>query len=250
MKKDVLMVGSLWLLITIAGVAGALSWDYLPLVAAEQGRVIDHAFRVLVFQSIPVSAFLFSVLIYSVLRFRRREGQTEDGPPIHTNRPAMVTWLLVTTGLTIFLIIFPGTTGLLELRNHGQTSKMLPIQVEGSRWTWKVTYPNQNVTSFSELVLPVGQEVHFDVTSTDVIHAFWVPAFRMKVDAVPGRVTSVNVTPDLVGTFDDDTGFRLQCAELCGLAHFAMSIPVRVVEPAEFDAWVARTASAGRRAMR
>lgn len=244
MRRDALMVALLWLFLTGGGEALAVTWNFLPAAAADKAQTIDHAFRVLVILGIPVCTFVFAALVYSVVRFRRKGEPEEDGPPIRSSRPVVATWLAVTTALTILTIIFPGTTGLLELKDNGQTDDDLVVLVEGSRWVWKISYPQQNVTTFTELVLPVGQQVRFDVTATDVLHAFWVPAFRMKVDAVPGRVTTVTVTPDRTGTFDDDSGFRLQCAELCGLAHSAMKVPVRVLEPAEFEAWAAQGASA------
>ncbi|MCL6650066.1 MAG: hypothetical protein K6U89_17260 [Chloroflexi bacterium] len=113
------------------------------------------------------------------------------------------------------------------------------VRVEGARWLWKISYPQYGVTS-RELVLPVGRRVRFDVTATDVLHSFWIPAFRMKIDAVPGMTTRVFITPTATGSFEDNFHFRLQCAELCGLGHNLMRSPVRVVDPAEFEAWVAR----------
>jgi cytochrome c oxidase subunit 2 len=92
------------------------------------------------------------------------------------------------------------------------------------------------------MVLPLGKLVRFDVTATDVLHAFWVPAFRMKIDAVPGQVTTVFARPNTTGTIEIDAGYRLQCAELCGLGHKDMWFGVRVVEQDEFDAWVAERA--------
>ena len=74
--------------------------------------------------------------------------------------------------------------------------------------------------------------------SHDVIHSLWIPAFRGKIDAVPGITTKVTATPDLLGTFEKDVNFRLQCAELCGAGHALMSMPVRVVERAEFEDWL------------
>jgi cytochrome c oxidase subunit 2 len=95
-----------------------------------------------------------------------------------------------------------------------------------------------------EMVLPADRRVKFEVTATDVLHAFWVPAFRMKIDAVPGGVTTTYATPNVTGGRDDDIGFRLVCAELCGTGHSVMAMPVRVVEPDEFEAWVAEKALA------
>ncbi len=151
--------------------------------------------------------------------------------------------MAVSTALTVVVIFFPGITGLWEIREGDDTPDDLVVQVEGSRWVWKVTYPAQGVISFTEMVLPVGQKTLFEVTATDVLHSFWVPAFRMKIDAVPGRTTTIRVTPDRTGSEDDDSGFRLQCAELCGLGHYVMKVPVRVVEIEEFEAWVAQNSS-------
>lgn len=240
MRRDALMVGSLWLLLTLAGEAAAVSWDYFPLAAAEEAKIFDDAFRILVMMAVPVFAFVLATMLYSVFRFRQRGETLEDGPPIRSNSKFVTAWFTVTSALTVLMIIFPGTTGLLELRDRGDPRDQLVVQVEGQRWVWRITYPEQGVVSFTEMVLPVGREVRFEVSATDVLHAFWVPAFRMKIDAVPGLETLVYATPDRVGTFEDDAGYRLQCAELCGLGHAVMSIPVRVVEPGEFEAWAAQ----------
>jgi cytochrome c oxidase subunit 2 len=240
-KRDALIVFVLWLALTSIGEAIAVLWDYQPLAAAKEADVVDDAFFVLVVLAVPVVAFVVSAVLYSVIRFGRRKGDLGDGPPIRSNGKVLVAWFSVTTALTILVIIYPGTIGLLELRDHSHGAAAgeggMVVRVEGSRWVWKVTYPEQGVTSYGEMVLPVGRQVRFDVTATDVIHAFWVPAFRMKIDAVPGQVTTVYATPDQTGAFEIDSGYRLQCAELCGLGHFQMSLPVRVVESAEFEAW-------------
>jgi cytochrome c oxidase subunit 2 len=86
--------------------------------------------------------------------------------------------------------------------------------------------------------------VKFEITGTDVLHSFWVPAFRMKIDAVPGKVTTLYVTPTVVGAFDDDPNMRVQCAEICGTGHARMRTQVVVVEPDEFEEWLAESAQA------
>jgi cytochrome c oxidase subunit 2 len=72
-----------------------------------------------------------------------------------------------------------------------------------------------------------------------VLHSFWVPAFRVKIDAVPGRTTHVYVSIEREGSYETDSGLRVQCAELCGMDHGAMALPIRVLPRAEFDAWLA-----------
>ena len=116
------------------------------------------------------------------------------------------------------------------------------IELEAVQWHWNITFPEYGVTldSATELVLPVGQSIKFEITSRDVIHSFWVPAFRMKQDAIPGQVTESYVTPTELGTFGTDSEMRLQCAELCGTGHARMYVPIRVVSVAEFEAWIAQ----------
>ncbi|MBI2911334.1 MAG: cytochrome c oxidase subunit II [Chloroflexi bacterium] len=92
----------------------------------------------------------------------------------------------------------------------------------------------------------MGRPVRFEITATDVIHSFWVPSFRTKIDAVPGMITVVYATPDRTGSFQEDYHFRVQCAELCGLGHGIMATPVVVVEPSQFEAWAAQQAGGTR----
>ncbi|MFQ5872570.1 MAG: cytochrome c oxidase subunit II [Dehalococcoidia bacterium] len=251
MRRDILVAVLFWIALTVVVEVLVAVWDLFPLAAAEEAAVVDDAFRVLMLLGIPVFSFALVTLVYSVLRFRRSGEPTEDGPPVHSHRGVIAGWFLVTTALTIAVIFFPGVTGLLEVRESGDREPDLVVQVQGSQWVWLNTYPQYGVLSVTELVLPVGKTIRFDVTSTDVLHAFWVPAFRMKIDAVRGRVTESFVTPNEVGSFGDDpgcpncdSGFRLQCAELCGRLHGAMVTPVRVVEPSEFEAWVVQQAPA------
>jgi cytochrome c oxidase subunit 2 len=106
------------------------------------------------------------------------------------------------------------------------------VEVTAAQWSWRFDYPEFGISS-SELNLPIGRQVLFRFKSIDVIHSFWVPEFRLKQDVVPGITTSLRLKPTLPGQY------TLRCAELCGLNHAYMLAPVTVMEPAEFDAWVA-----------
>lgn len=102
----------------------------------------------------------------------------------------------------------------------------------------------------TEVVLPVGQEVSFDLSALDVIHDFYLPHFRVKMDAIPGVPTRIKITPDRTTaqmkeiTGNPDFEFEIACAELCGSGHWNMKMPLRVVEQAEYDAWLAKQMSA------
>lgn len=239
MNRHAIVVAFIWAVLTAVGEVLAFTLDYLPFVAAKEASVVDGAFRTLVALGIPVLAFVFAMLIYVVPRFRRRGEPTDDGPPIRTHPRFIAAWFVVTAGLTVFMIIYPGITGLTELSARAAERVDLVVEVEGRQFIWKMHYPEHNVTTFTELVLPVGKHVRFNITSADVLHSFWIPAFRVKIDAVPGLVTHAYATPDKIGSLDNDSGMRLQCAELCGVGHGIMRVSVRVVEQSEFDAWVA-----------
>ena len=216
----------------------------LPFVAAIEGQIVDDAFRILMMLAVPVFSFVVAMLIYSVLRFRHRGEPVQDGPAIRSHGFFIAAWMIITTALTIVMIVHPGITGMKSLQDQASKKVDLVIKVEGSRWSWKITYPQHNVTSQNEMALPVGKHIRFEVSATDVLHAFWIPAFRMKIDAVPGMVTKVYATPTKVGSFETDAGLRLQCAELCGLLHAKMVMPVRVLEQKQFDVWLAQRAGA------
>ncbi len=90
----------------------------------------------------------------------------------------------------------------------------------------------------NRIKLPVGEETKFEIHSVDVLHSFWIPAFRIKIDAVPGRTTFMSVKPDVIGNYGADPAYRVQCAELCGVNHTIMRARVDVVPQEEFDSWV------------
>jgi cytochrome c oxidase subunit 2 len=197
--------------------------------------------------AVPVLAFVVATLVYSLLRFRIRGEPSQDGPPIRSHGRLIAVWFAVTSGLTVLMIIYPGIIGMNDLAGRSREEPDMVVEVAAMRFAWQFTYPEQKVIIFNELVLPVDKHVRFDVTSRDVLHSFWVPAFRMKIDAVPGMVTTIHATPNKTGTFEDDTQLRLQCTELCGVGHAIMMAPVRVVEQSEFDAWVAQQTQSARR---
>jgi cytochrome c oxidase subunit 2 len=238
-KNQGLLVAGIWAVLTAGGVALSLSVGLLPSMASEEARIVDEATTVLTVLSVPVFMMVVVVLAYSMVKFRRRGEPTEDGPPIQGNLQLEVAWVVVTVVLVLFLAGY-GSKGLLDMRAMAaEAHDALVVQVNGSQWFWEFYYPEQGIRTREELRLPVGRPVRFEITSSDVLHSFWVPAFRMKIDAVPGMVTTINATPTKLGAFQDDYNFRLQCAELCGLSHGIMTSPVVVVEQNEFDAWVA-----------
>ncbi len=240
MKKDLIVAVILWFLFTAVGVVWVFNANLFPLAAAEEAVFLDEAFRMLIMLSMPVFTLVLTFLGYSLVRYRRKdESDLEDGPPIRGNTPLAVGWFVVTTALAIFVVFNPGLKGLAELEANPNAD--LIIQVTGEQWHWDVTYPQYDLTyeQATQIALPVDTRVKFELASTDVIHSLWIPAFRLKMDAVPGLDTNFYVTPTEIGTTEDDSNLRVQCAELCGTGHARMSMAVRIMEPEEFEAWIA-----------
>jgi len=240
--KDALSVLLLWLILTVLGEILALRLP-LPPAMAEQARVVDEAFRYLWILGTPVFTFVLSILLYSLLRFRTAGDPPEDGPPVFTHTPVATTWLVITALLALSLVIYPGRQGLQVLLETsflpGAAEKAaLIVQVQAEQWAWTFSYPQYGIQVKDRLVLPVGRPVRFEITSKDVIHSFWIPAFRIKVDAVPGRTITLVFTPDRLGRTEEEPTLRVQCAELCGAGHTIMVASVEVVLPEQFEQWI------------
>lgn len=241
MRRDGIRVAILWGIFVVIGEILVFAPTYLPDQFSEEARVVDDAYILLAALAVPVFAFVLAMVIYAMFEFRADDGDANggsiaDGPPIKTHRRTVTIWMVVTSGLALLILINPGFVGLAEVR--GEQSADMVIEVEAQRWFWTITYEDGTVVR-DELVMPVDTRVRFDVTAVDILHSFWVPAFRTKIDAVPGRTTQLYVTPTRTGSLEDDPGLRVQCAELCGLGHGIMAIPVRVLPEGEFDAWLA-----------
>ena len=141
-------------------------------------------------------------------------------------------WLGVSFALVIGLFGY-GAVGLVDIR--GVQSAEFEVQVSAEQWAWHFTYPSAGFTS-KELHVPIGERVHLVINSDDVIHSFWVPAFGIKQDAVPGRTTQIYVTATVAGTYPG------LCAELCGLGHTDMRFTTVVSDRGALEAWLRQSA--------
>jgi cytochrome c oxidase subunit 2 len=194
----------------------------------------------------PVMAFVLVYAGYALVVWRHREGDDEDGPPIHGNTRVSVIWIAVTSALVLGLFVF-GTVELAVPAGAGAGEGNTPIwkpggsplqvQVVAQQWRFTYRYPQFGGFETAALILPVGENVQFNVTSLDVIHSFWAYQLGVKADANPG----VN---DVAFTKPTHTGaVTVRCAELCGLWHADMTTAGRVVSVTAFRAWAASTRS-------
>jgi cytochrome c oxidase subunit 2 len=235
MRLDFILVVLLWGALTAIGEALVITTDLNPPASSDKGEKIKEAFDVLLIMAVPVFTMVIAVLVYGVIR-RRSGEEPEDGPPIQGRGAFPIAWVVVTAALTVVLMVYPGLVGIKHITDNPEPD--IVLDVHGIQWTWLVGYPDQGLENQREVVLPVDKTVRFDITSGDVLHSFWVPAFLTKIDAVPGLTTSFTLKPTRTGEFASDPLFRLQCAELCGDSHAIMRISVRVVSESEFESWV------------
>jgi cytochrome c oxidase subunit 2 len=191
---------------------------------AVSTTVVDSAF-------IYIAAFAFLLLfgivflmVYFLVRYRRARNPKPTEIP--GNTPLEVTWIVLANLLVLTMFVY-GLTGFRFLRRPPQDS--LHVKVIARQWSWQFVYEN-GVTS-SDLVAPLGKNVRVELTSEDVIHGFFVPAFRIKQDAVPGMRTQAWFRATQSGTFD------ILCSQYCGQRHSAMLARLIVVPPAQFDQW-------------
>lgn len=217
------------------GVFLCLQIDWFPTEGSTQAEKIDTLYDVLLIVSVPVFVLVMTIAIYSVIAFRAKPGDRGDGAHIHGNTKLEVVWVTIPFLIVTALAIY-GWVVLDDI--EAKKSNELVVNVTGQQFTWSFEYPEEGVKS-NELVLPVDRPVHFKINAVDVLHSFWVPAFRMKQDAVPGIETQTRVTPDKEGAYP------VVCAELCGIGHSTMRQEARVVPVDEWEAWVKERSEGG-----
>jgi len=259
--RRVLQGAAASLFATLASVAHA-GWDGLnmPEGVTVLSKKIYGLHMLILWICVAIGVVVFGAMIYSIIKFRKSKGAEADKTLVHSTKVEIV-WTVIPILILVGMAV-PIAERLIDIED--MTGVDLNVKVTGYQWKWEYEYLGQNVSFFSTLkrdsdaarqlgsgvdvntvpnylldvdnplVIPAGQKVQFLLTAQDVIHAWWVPAFGMKKDAIPGYVNHiwVQVEADKVGTY------RGQCAELCGRDHGFMPIVVEVKSPAEFDEWL------------
>jgi cytochrome c oxidase subunit II len=212
----------------------ALIIPWFPTEASRQAGRIHTLYYVLLIASVPIFVLVETVVLFSVWKFRWRPGDTRvDGPPIHGNTRLEVVWTLMPALLLLSLCTYAYTV--LHANEASQKGEMT-VNVTARQFAFEFTYPKSvggKVIVSPDLYLPNNKPVVFHLRSLDVIHSFFVPEFSEKLDAVPGIVTTLRVTPTRIGTYP------VECTELCGPGHAFMRSAAHVVTPAQFRAWLA-----------
>ena len=241
-RGDVRAVFLIWLILSAVGIAFA--WVPAWLMGLSASSEIDDVKMTMTWFTaiaMPVGAVIWAVMIYSLWKWRYRGEQPppDDAPGFQTNPPTVVMWIVISAVLTLFVFAW----GLVKIAAISPAMAMtsaatsassgLRVEVTGNQWAWNFTYPQLGNIQSDVLHIPLGEQTTFAVSSVDVIHSFWIVQMAVKVDANPGAITYLTVTPTKAGTFE------VRCAELCGLYHAAMETTSVVSSRKDFDAWVA-----------
>ena len=235
-KRTVQQMVIVGVIATAIGIAIGLTIHWFPPADSTQADKIDTLWDVLIIATVPVFVLVTVIVCFAVIEFRMRPGEENlDGPPIHGNTRLEVIWTAVPAILIVGLVTYAYVV-MRDIEQAPAAGNERVVTVTGQQFTWTFAY-NEGGKKFStsQLYLPAGKSVKFDVKSKDVIHDFWVPDFRMKIDAVPGITTHYRVTPKNPAAIGDHA---IVCAELCGLGHAFMRQTAHILAPAAFDKWV------------
>ncbi|MFZ4655783.1 MAG: cytochrome c oxidase subunit II [Caldilineaceae bacterium] len=208
----------------------------LPVQASIEAFTIDR----LIGWHLTVIAFLFALVVvfmlYAMVVFRRREGDDSEGEHFEGNYKLEIAW----TVIPLILVLIFGYIGVKDLQTITQANEEITVKATGRQWSWAFEYEGGVLSP--DLILPVDKRVKVLLRSEDVLHSFWVPEFRVKKDLLPASAhaeseaeefpSHVYFTPNKVGEY------KVECAELCGLTHYNMLAPVKVVEQDEFTVWL------------
>ena len=252
----------IWFVVSLA--ADLLIWFALgphlpPGTMSSSATEEQGAIKLMAVMSAPVVVFVIAFFGYALIVWRQREGDEEDGPPLHGHARIQTIWIAGTSVIVLALAVF-GTVSLVtshgagagegpapiwsppgaELTAAQQTApwspgKPLVVQVIGQQWRFTYRYPQFGGFETTDLVLPEGQWVQFNVTSLDVIHSFWAYQLGVKADANPNVNNVAYTKPEHAGPF------TVRCAELCGLWHGTMFDYGKVMTVPQFQAWAGAT---------
>ena len=195
--------------------------------------------RILLGAGVALGLLVTALVLWSVVRYRRPRGAGPGDLPKQTGANIPIEVFYTVVPLIIVALLFGLTMRTQNRMSRASDSAELDVEVTGFQWGWRFRYPAQGVTVVGDannpptLVLPVGANVRLRLVAADVVHSFFVPAFLVKKDLIPGVDNDIEVRPTEVGRFP---GY---CAEFCGLDHWRMTFDVEVVEPPAFLAFLA-----------
>lgn len=210
---------------------------WLPESAALSTPSVDEPFWLIYWSCVIAFVLVVVPMFWFMWRYRRKTPDQKAESQTDHNQLLEIAWSAIPT--VFFIIIFVwGFRGYLDLQTT--PANAMELRVTGQKWFWTVKYP-QGVTvsgQGAEVVVPIDQPIRLVMTSTDVLHSFFIPNFRTKMDVIPWRYTTMWFQPNKAGTYP------IFCTEYCGKDHSMMMARIKVVSREEFDAWTEEQAAA------
>jgi cytochrome c oxidase subunit 2 len=201
---------------------------FQPPAASTIANSVDQLYYLLSGITIFFTVLIFSIIFYFMLKYRRK-SPNESGIETHTPMSLELTWTIIPSLICVVLFVWSSS---LYVRNGRPPEASNEIFVIGKQWMWHLQHP-EGPREINELHVPVGVPVKLTMISQDVIHDFYIPAFRVKKDVLPGRYSSIWFQPTETGTF------HLFCAQYCGTNHSQMIGWVYVMSPNDYATWLA-----------
>jgi cytochrome c oxidase subunit 2 len=203
------------------------NFPLFPVQASQQAGQVDAVYFFLVAVTAFFSLLIATLIIVFTVKYRRRH-KDEVGVPIHGSLPLELLWTIIP--FIIVMIMF-GWGAKVFFNLYRPPAGAMEVYVVGKQWMWKIQHVGGQ-REINELHVPVGRPVKLIMGSEDVLHSFYIPAFRVKADVIPGRYNTMWFTATKAGTY------HLFCAEYCGTKHSGMIGSVVAMEPTDFQAWL------------
>jgi cytochrome c oxidase subunit II len=203
------------------------NFPLFPEQASTMAPRVDALFFFLVAVALFFASLIFFLLILFAVKYRRRSDE-EQPRPVEGHLPLEILWTAVPLGLTMVMFVWGA---MLFFEIYHPPSNALEINVVGKQWMWKIQHP-EGQREINELHVPVGRPVKLTMTSEDVIHDFFVPAFRVKKDVLPGGYTTIWFQATKAGEY------HLFCSQYCGTQHSGMIGKVVVMELSQYEDWL------------
>jgi cytochrome c oxidase subunit II len=201
---------------------------FIPEQASTVAGQVDALFLFLVAFSVFFSGLIFLLVLVFAIKYRRR-SDAERPKAIHGSLLLEAVWTVVPLGIALVFFVWGAYLYFVISR---PPAAAMEVYVVAKQWMWKLQHPTGQ-REINELHIPVHRPVKLTMTSEDVIHSFYVPAFRIKADVVPGKYTSAWFEATKTGEY------HLFCSEYCGTSHAVMGGRIVVMEPAEYERWLA-----------
>lgn len=231
-RRVALWAAALTILVS-TGCADGWVWRTM-MPTTDVGRMIHDVYNQVLWWTLGIFVVVELLLLYALWRYRRRPGDTAVPEQVHGYTALEIAWTLAPAAI-LFFIAIPTVRTIFETQSETLPhADPLEIHVVGHQWWWEFEYPDLGIVTANELHLPRDRTARLTLTSSDVIHSFWVPRLGGKRDLNPGSRNILWFTPDSVGEFLG------QCAEFCGESHANMRMRVFVEEPDAFERWVER----------